>query len=100
MYSPQVDIAQSPLFNLAAVMTALANSFERLWTPELCSGLVRRCRAHEARFFLEDHKIFGVNGDEEDMECCVGRGSVIASFLVQNKNIYFSISRPIVWSGL
>jgi len=74
--SPQVDIAQSPLFNLAAVMAALANSFERLWTPELCAGLVRRCRAHQARFFLEDHKIFGVNGDEEDMECCVAHCSI------------------------
>ena len=38
----QVDVAQSPLFNLAAVMVALESSFERLWTPELCAGLVRR----------------------------------------------------------
>jgi hypothetical protein len=45
-------------------------SIERLWTPKLCGDLVRRVREHEARFFIEDSKIFGIGGLDVDRKCC------------------------------
>jgi len=59
-----------PVYSLSKVMTGIKASFERLWTPKLCGDLVRRVREHEARFFIEDSKIFGVGGLDVDRKCC------------------------------
>ena len=63
------DIAMNPVYSLKGMMTALQSSFERLWDEQLCCSLVRRCREHEARFWYDDHKVFGRGGLDEDVQC-------------------------------
>ena len=63
------DIAMHPVYSLKGMMTALKLSFETLWTEQLCCSLVRRCRDHEARFWYDDYKVFGVGGLDEDVKC-------------------------------
>ena len=65
----KVNAAMHPVYNLRVLMQRLADGFARLWTPQLCFDLVRRCREMEMLFFAEDVKKYGPGGRKEAHEC-------------------------------
>ena len=65
----KVDVSQSPVYDLGHMMARLEESFKRLWTPELCRKLVKKCRLYELEYLLDDSRAFARGGSEEDKRC-------------------------------
>lgn len=62
-------MSMNPVFNMKEMMDRLQDSFERLWTVDLCRKLVRKCRLFEAEYLLADDSAFRRGGPEEDKRC-------------------------------
>ena len=65
----KTDVGMCPKYNLKDMIASMKANFVRLWTPDMCSKLVRRCRNEESRFYREDHQVFREGGSDEHLGC-------------------------------